>query len=173
MVHFTETDTHGTSIAPVTISLKVPATMKVSADVCWMTANSVQTMTKAMMPPNAMMAAVRPRLSSDTKYGDVGSTRQRRSTRSDMTSTVTDITARVRAARVGGMLRAAACRRFRRLLHHAFGQGAGRVASHRSGGGPGRAPGVRWYRTCRGPPAPPAHAIHMTFKRRKSALVSQ
>ena len=45
-------------LVPVTSSLKVPATMKVRAEVCWMTVNSVHTMRKAMTPPKLMIPAV-------------------------------------------------------------------------------------------------------------------
>jgi len=42
----------------VTISLKVPATMNVSADVSLMTVNSTQTIRKAIRPPQSMRPAV-------------------------------------------------------------------------------------------------------------------
>ncbi len=77
----------------MTISLNVPATMKVNAEVSAMTVNSVQTMKKAMVPPNSISIVVVARDWRESKYGDPGSTIHKRSITSDMNATVIDITA--------------------------------------------------------------------------------
>lgn len=77
----------------MTISLKVPATMNVRAEVSAMTVNSVHTMKNAMVPPKSISIVVLARDWIESKYGEPGSTIHKRSITSDRIATVTDITA--------------------------------------------------------------------------------
>lgn len=55
------------AVVPVTTSLKVPATMKVKAEVCAMTVNSTHTIMKASRAPTHRMRAVTPPWARDAK----------------------------------------------------------------------------------------------------------
>lgn len=83
----------GLCCTPVTISLNVPATMNVRADVSAMTVNSVHTIRKAIVPPKSMSIAVTQSDWMESKYGEIDRTFQSRSINSDNIATVMDMTA--------------------------------------------------------------------------------